>query len=80
MTSAAKRLPCAKVIKPGEVEHPGPHIHSNDAKPFHYCDSRLVGFDSASCRRLLVLGAPIAAIYARILLVQFQYPGRLIVS
>ncbi|KAH8977864.1 hypothetical protein EDB86DRAFT_3157238 [Lactarius hatsudake] len=36
----AKPLPCAKVIKPGEVEHPGLHIHSNDNKPFHYCDSR----------------------------------------
>ncbi|KAH9039442.1 hypothetical protein EDB83DRAFT_2228401 [Lactarius deliciosus] len=33
----AKSLPCAKVIKPGEAEHPGPHIHSND---FHYCNTR----------------------------------------
>ncbi|KAI9455147.1 hypothetical protein BJY52DRAFT_1188514 [Lactarius psammicola] len=39
-TQAAKRLPCAKVIKPGEVEHPGSHIHSNDERPFHYCSSR----------------------------------------
>ncbi|KAH9029436.1 hypothetical protein EDB85DRAFT_2251894, partial [Lactarius pseudohatsudake] len=36
----AKCLPCAKIIKPGEVEHPGPHIHSNEETPFHYCDSR----------------------------------------
>ncbi|KAI9455069.1 hypothetical protein BJY52DRAFT_1122205 [Lactarius psammicola] len=36
----AKPLPCAKKIKPGEVKHPGPHIHSNDEKPFHYCNSR----------------------------------------
>ncbi|KAI9455148.1 hypothetical protein BJY52DRAFT_1427134 [Lactarius psammicola] len=36
----ARPLPCAKVIEPGEVEHPGLHIHSNDNKPFHYCDSR----------------------------------------
>ncbi|KAI9444004.1 hypothetical protein H4582DRAFT_2189914 [Lactarius indigo] len=36
----AKCLPCAKIIKLGEVEHPGPHIHSNDKSPFHYCDSR----------------------------------------
>ncbi|KAI0292619.1 hypothetical protein B0F90DRAFT_1671124 [Multifurca ochricompacta] len=36
----AKRLPCAKIIKPGEVEHPGPHIHSDEPKPFHFCESR----------------------------------------
>ncbi|KAI9455078.1 hypothetical protein BJY52DRAFT_1122217 [Lactarius psammicola] len=36
----ARLLLCAKVIEPGEVEHLGPHIHSNDNKPFHYCDSR----------------------------------------
>ncbi|KAH9059756.1 hypothetical protein EDB87DRAFT_1562790 [Lactarius vividus] len=35
-----KRLPCAKVIEPGEVGHPGPHIHSNDERPFHYCNTR----------------------------------------
>ncbi|KAI9450269.1 hypothetical protein BJY52DRAFT_196728 [Lactarius psammicola] len=39
-TQVAKHLPCAKVIEPGEVEHPGPHIHSNDKKPFHSCSSR----------------------------------------
>ncbi|KAF8261846.1 hypothetical protein EI94DRAFT_1705222 [Lactarius quietus] len=38
-SQVAKHLPCAKMIKPGEVDHPGPHIHSNDA-PFHYCDTR----------------------------------------
>ncbi|KAH8977863.1 hypothetical protein EDB86DRAFT_2816692 [Lactarius hatsudake] len=36
----AKRLPCVKVIEPGEVEHLGPHTHSNDEKPFHYCNTR----------------------------------------
>ncbi|KAI9455142.1 hypothetical protein BJY52DRAFT_1122187 [Lactarius psammicola] len=36
----AKRLPCAKVIKPGEVKHSGPHIHSNNKWHFHYCSSR----------------------------------------
>ncbi|KAI9450262.1 hypothetical protein BJY52DRAFT_1175724 [Lactarius psammicola] len=36
----AKRLPCAKVLKPGEVKHPGPHIHSNDENSFHSCSSR----------------------------------------
>ncbi|KAH9059751.1 hypothetical protein EDB87DRAFT_1577415 [Lactarius vividus] len=38
----AKRLPCAKLIEPGETEHPGPHVHSDDKKfkPFHHCDAR----------------------------------------
>ncbi|KAI9455145.1 hypothetical protein BJY52DRAFT_1122154 [Lactarius psammicola] len=36
----AKCLPCAKVIEPGEVKHSGPHVHSNDEKSFHYCNSR----------------------------------------
>ncbi|KAI0292593.1 hypothetical protein B0F90DRAFT_1645427, partial [Multifurca ochricompacta] len=40
MSTDAKRLPCAKIIKPGEVEHPGPHIHSDEPKPFHFCESR----------------------------------------
>ena len=35
-----KHLPCAKVIKPGEMAHLGSHIHSIDDNPFHYCDSR----------------------------------------
>ncbi|KAI9455150.1 hypothetical protein BJY52DRAFT_1224767 [Lactarius psammicola] len=48
-TQVAKHLPCSKVIEPGEVEHPGLHIHSNDNKPFHYCDSRcLLALDSFS--------------------------------
>ncbi|KAI9450271.1 hypothetical protein BJY52DRAFT_1227294 [Lactarius psammicola] len=42
-TQAVKRLPCAKVIEPGEVDHPGPHIHSNDERPFHYCNTRCAG-------------------------------------
>ncbi|KAI9444006.1 hypothetical protein H4582DRAFT_1807752, partial [Lactarius indigo] len=36
----AKRLPCVKIIEPGKNKHPGPHIHSNDENPFHYCDAR----------------------------------------
>ena len=37
---AAKRLRCVKIIDSGEVEHPGPHIHSNESQPFHFCESR----------------------------------------
>ena len=37
---AAKRLRCVKMIDSGEVEHPGPHIHSNESQPFHFCESR----------------------------------------
>jgi hypothetical protein len=40
VASAAKRLRCVKTIEPGEVEHPGPHIHSNEMQPFHFCESR----------------------------------------
>ncbi|KAF8488922.1 hypothetical protein F5888DRAFT_1622603, partial [Russula emetica] len=37
---SAKRLRCVKIIEPGEIEHPGPHIHSNEKQPFHFCESR----------------------------------------
>ncbi|KAF8270147.1 hypothetical protein EI94DRAFT_1723596, partial [Lactarius quietus] len=36
----AKSLPCAKVIEPGELRHPGPHIHTNYEHPFHFCGTR----------------------------------------
>ncbi|KAI0062821.1 hypothetical protein BV25DRAFT_1885018 [Artomyces pyxidatus] len=36
----AKRLPCVKQIQPGETTHPGPHIHSNEKQPFHFCETR----------------------------------------
>ncbi|KAH9005511.1 hypothetical protein EDB86DRAFT_2795794, partial [Lactarius hatsudake] len=49
-TQVSKRLPCAEVIKPGEVEHTGPHTHSNDSKSFHYCESRCM-----SCSYLCTL-------------------------
>jgi hypothetical protein len=39
-TQAAKRLRCVKIIKSGEVEHLGPHVHSNERQPFHFCESR----------------------------------------
>ncbi|KAH9039451.1 hypothetical protein EDB83DRAFT_2411806, partial [Lactarius deliciosus] len=35
-----KRLPCVKVIEPWKVEHQGPHIHSKEEQPFHFCESR----------------------------------------
>ena len=56
---------------PGQVEHPGPHIHSNDEKPFHYCNTRWVETNRASCRLSLALGVEIVDICARFLLVQF---------
>ena len=37
---AAKRLRCVKIIEPGEVGHPGPHVHNNEKQPFHFCESR----------------------------------------
>ncbi|KAI9443992.1 hypothetical protein H4582DRAFT_2095349 [Lactarius indigo] len=39
-SQAAKRLPCVKVIEPWKVEHRGPHVHSNEEQPFHFCESR----------------------------------------
>ena len=38
--SAAKRLNCVKIIEPGAIVHDGPHIHTNEEQPFHYCESR----------------------------------------
>ena len=40
ITSASKRLGCAKIIEPGKVEHQGPHIHTNEEQPVHSCESR----------------------------------------
>jgi hypothetical protein len=57
---------------PGEVGHPGSHIHSNDEKPFHYCHSRWVETNYASRRPLLALGVEVVDICARFLLVQFS--------
>lgn len=38
----AKRLQCVIPIPGGEQEHTGPHSHSLDPSPFHFCESRLV--------------------------------------
>ncbi|TFK74975.1 hypothetical protein BDN72DRAFT_832681 [Pluteus cervinus] len=36
----AKRLPCAISIPPGQLGHNGPHCHTLDPKPFHFCETR----------------------------------------
>ena len=36
----AKRLPCVVAILPGEVDHPGKHLHSRDKIAFHYCEMK----------------------------------------
>ncbi|CAG8654608.1 15134_t:CDS:10, partial [Acaulospora colombiana] len=33
-------LPCAIPIKPNELQHSGPHSHSEDPQAFHYCEAR----------------------------------------
>jgi hypothetical protein len=38
--TVAKRLQCVKTIKPGEMSHPGTHIHSKEKKIFHFCETR----------------------------------------
>ncbi|KAF8270131.1 hypothetical protein EI94DRAFT_1572248, partial [Lactarius quietus] len=42
-TQTAKRLPCVKTIEPGKIEHEGPHVHTNERQPFHFCESRCEG-------------------------------------
>ncbi|KAF8216813.1 hypothetical protein K438DRAFT_1658303 [Mycena galopus ATCC 62051] len=39
-SQAAKRLPCVFPIPPGQREHSGPHNHSTDPAPFHFCEMR----------------------------------------
>jgi hypothetical protein len=39
-TQTAKRLCCVKIIEPGDIEHKGRHIHTNEKQPFHFCQSR----------------------------------------
>ncbi|PVF98364.1 hypothetical protein CPB86DRAFT_797339 [Serendipita vermifera] len=36
-TQIARQLPCKIPIPPGELQHPGPHLHSQDPALFHYC-------------------------------------------
>ncbi|KAJ6581854.1 hypothetical protein B0H19DRAFT_1116733 [Mycena capillaripes] len=38
----SKRLHCAITIPPNEREHQGPHIHTEDPNPFHFCETRCV--------------------------------------
>jgi hypothetical protein len=40
ITLAAKRLCCVKLIEPGDIEHEGRHVHTNEKQPFHFCQSR----------------------------------------
>ncbi|KAJ7763628.1 hypothetical protein DFH07DRAFT_1059276 [Mycena maculata] len=39
-SQVAKRLPCVFPIPPGEKQHSGPHNHSTDPTPFHFCETR----------------------------------------
>ncbi|KAJ6620561.1 hypothetical protein B0H10DRAFT_2188402 [Mycena sp. CBHHK59/15] len=39
-SQVAKRLPCVFPIPPGERQHSGPHNHSADPAPFHFCEER----------------------------------------
>ncbi|KAK0489058.1 hypothetical protein IW261DRAFT_1602879 [Armillaria novae-zelandiae] len=39
-SQVAKRLQCAIIIPAGKQQHEGPHIHSTDPDPFHFCESR----------------------------------------
>ncbi|KAJ3115004.1 hypothetical protein HDU96_001355 [Phlyctochytrium bullatum] len=35
-----QRLPCSKTIPPNQVHHDGPHVHTEKADEFHYCEQR----------------------------------------
>ena len=48
--TVAKRLPCVKTIDPGQMSHPGTHIHSKEAQIFHFCETRYVVFDEIFCK------------------------------
>ena len=48
--TVAKRLQCVVTIKPGEMSHPGIHIHSKDTQIFHFCETRYVVFDEIFCK------------------------------
>ncbi|KAJ7289087.1 hypothetical protein C8J57DRAFT_1459186 [Mycena rebaudengoi] len=39
-SQVANRLPCVLQIPPGELTHSGPHSHSTDPVPFHFCETR----------------------------------------
>ncbi|KAJ7066394.1 hypothetical protein C8F01DRAFT_1123111 [Mycena amicta] len=39
-SQAAKRLQCVFPIPPGQKSHTGPHCHSADPAPFHFCETR----------------------------------------
>ncbi|KAJ7430289.1 hypothetical protein FB451DRAFT_1500209, partial [Mycena latifolia] len=39
-SQVAKRLQCVFPIPPGKKQHAGPHSHSTDPAPFHYCEAR----------------------------------------
>ncbi|KAG8903576.1 hypothetical protein FRB99_003127, partial [Tulasnella sp. 403] len=39
-TQVARRLHCAVRITAGEREHAGPHVHSTEVDPFHFCEQK----------------------------------------
>lgn len=40
--TVSKRLPCVIPIHPGRIDHLnlGPHCHSSEKDPFHFCEAR----------------------------------------
>ncbi|KAN0136112.1 hypothetical protein V8E53_005972 [Lactarius tabidus] len=39
-TQVAKRMQCIRTIPPGSLSHEGEHVHSEEEKPFHFCEAR----------------------------------------
>jgi hypothetical protein len=48
--TVAKRLHCVKTIEPGEMSHPGIHIHSKEKHIFHFCETRYTVFNEIFCK------------------------------
>ena len=48
--TVVKRLQCVKTVNPGELSHPGNHIHSKDKQIFHFCETRYAVFDEIFCK------------------------------
>lgn len=63
-TQVARRLGCAVMIPPGSSGHTGPHKHSADEKPFHFCQARCEQCEYF-CTLPLGLSSPRTFLYAR---------------
>ncbi|KAK7025067.1 VWFA domain-containing protein [Favolaschia claudopus] len=48
----SKHLHCAIKIAPNEIDHKGPHVHTEGPDPFHYCETRCMNCGYLCTRRI----------------------------